>query len=493
MMRYALFLATTFLTAGCAVGPDFKAPEPPATSRYVADDESAKAAIDAGPGAPTQTLQIGNEVQRDWWTLFKSPDLDSVIEQAIAGNRTLESAKARLAQARESVTAASSAYYPQVSIGAAASRQKLNAAGFGLAPNFLQLPPNFNLFEVGATASYSLDIFGGTRRKVEQQEALADFAEEQVHAVYLTLTGNVVSAAVQIAALQGQIEALNQILDIDQQNVDLVRKARDAGAVPDSDVIVAESQLAADRTLQPELDQEMSVARHALALLLGKSPSEWSPPKFSLNALTLPGELPVTLPSDLVRQRPDILAAEAQLRAASAQIGIATAQLYPSLTISGSVGEAAVEGSALFDPAALVWSIAAGITQPLFDGGRRRAEQRAALAAFRASAADYQQTVLQALGQVADILKALEHDGNLLAAQQSALDRAAQSVRLQRISYSGGGTGLLSLLDAQRQYQGALLGYVRAQTQRYQDSMQLLVAMGGGWWSPEATIPSLGK
>jgi NodT family efflux transporter outer membrane factor (OMF) lipoprotein len=492
-MRYVLLLTTAVLTAGCAVGPDFKGPEPPATSQYVADDENVKTAIDAGPGAPTQTLQIGKEVQHDWWTLFQSPDLDSVIEQAIAGNRTLESAKARLAQARESVTAASSAFYPEISLGATASRQKLNAAGFGLAPNFFPLPPNFDLFEVGATASYSLDIFGATRRNVEQQEALAAFAEEHVHAVYLTLTGDVVSTAVQIANLHAQTEAVNQILDIDRQNLELVRKARDAGAVPDSDVIIAESQLASDQTLLPVLDQQMSVARHALAVLLGKSPSEWSPPQFNLNTLVLPGELPVTLPSELVRQRPDILAAEAELRAASAQIGIATAELYPAITISGSVGEAALRGGDLFDPAALVWSIAAGITQPIFDGGRRRAEQRAALAAFRASAADYQQTVHQALGQVADTLKALEHDGHLLAAQQTALDMADRSVRLQRISYSSGGTGLLSLLDAQRQYQGALLGYVRAQTQRYQDSMQLLVAMGGGWWNEEATIPALGK
>ena len=481
-LRYVLVM-TTLLATGCAVGPDFKAPAAPATSQYVADDEKMESTIDAGLGAPTQALQVGERVQRDWWTLFQSPDLDSVVKQSITGSPTLESAKARLAQAHESVTAASSALYPEVSVSAGASREKLNAAGFGLAPDSFALPPNFNLFEAGATASYSPDIFGGTRRKVEQQEALEAFAGEQVHAAYLTLTGNVVSAAVQIAAIRAQTEALNHILDIDQQNVELVRKARDAGAVPDSDVITAESQLASDKTLQPSLDQQMSEARHALAVLLGKSPSEWSPPQFNLNTLALPGELPVTLPSELVHRRPDILAAEAQLHAASAQIGIATAQLYPSITLSGSAGGAALHGGDLFDPAALVWRIAAGITQPIFDGGRRRAEQRAALAAFRASAADYQQTVLQALGQVADILKALEHDGNLLAAQSTALDMAAQSVRLQRISYSSGGTGLLSLLDAQRQYQGALLGYVRAQAQRYQDSMQLLVAMGGGWWN----------
>jgi NodT family efflux transporter outer membrane factor (OMF) lipoprotein len=190
----------------------------------------------------------------------------------------------------------------------------------------------------------------------------------------------------------------------------------------------------------------------------------------------------------LVHQRPDILAAEAQLHAASAQIGIATAQLYPSVTLSSSVGAAALHGGGLFDPAGLVWSIAAGITQPVFDGGRRLADRRAALAAFRSSAADYQQTVLEAFGQVADILKALEHDGSLLASEQQALDLASQSVHLQRISYSGGGTGLLNLLDAERQYQQALLGYVGARAQRYQDSIQLMVAMGGGGWAENPAV-----
>jgi NodT family efflux transporter outer membrane factor (OMF) lipoprotein len=477
---------TTLLATGCAVGPDFKAPDTSAVSEYVAHDEKVGAEIDGGPGAPPQTLRIGEAVPLDWWTLFGSTDVNSVVEQALAGNRTLDSAKARLEQAHESVTAASSAFYPEASVGATVSRQKLNAAAFGLAPNAFPLPPNFNLFQVGGTASYSLDIFGGTRRRVEQQEALEAFALEQVHAAYLTLTGNAVSMVVQIAAIRAQTEALNQILDIDNQNVDLVRKARDAGAVPDSDVISAESQLASDETLQPALNQQMSVAKHALAVLLGKSPSEWSPPEFSLSELALPGHLPVALPSELVHQRPDILAAEAQLRAASAQIGITTAQLYPSVTLAGSVGGAALRGGDLFDPAALVWSIAAGITQPVFDGGRRRADRRAALAALRGSAADYQQTVLQAFGQVANILMALEHDGDLIAAQQAALDKAVQSARLQRVSYSGGGTGLLSLLDAQRQYQQALLGYVRAQTLRYQDSIQLFVAMGGGWWKSGA-------
>jgi NodT family efflux transporter outer membrane factor (OMF) lipoprotein len=288
--------------------------------------------------------------------------------------------------------------------------------------------------------------------------------------------------AIQVATVRAQLKAVGDIVDIDRQNLDLVRKERQAGSVPDSDVVLAESQLAQDETAEPGLDQQLSAAKHALAVLLGRAPGDWLAPDFDLASLTLPIQLPVSLPSELVHQRPDIRAAEAQLHAASAQIGIATAQLYPAITLSSGISSTSLNGGSLFNTGGLVWSIAAGLTQPIFDGGMRRAERRAALAAFKASAADYQQTVLLAFGQIADIMQALTNDARLLATQQRALDMASESVRLQRINYSQGGTGLLNLLDAQRQYQQARLGYVRAQAQRYQDTIQLLVAMGGGWW-----------
>ena len=468
--------------SGCVVGPDFKPPAPPSTTRYISPDEIKAPDGDAGPAAPRQTIELGERVAGDWWTLFRSPDLDLLVKQAVAGSRTLESAKARLAQAREAIVAASSALYPQIGLNASAAREKVSATEFGLGPNAFPLPPNFNLFQVGPSASYALDIFGGTRRGIEQQSALADFQHDQLDAAYLTLTGDTVTEAIQVAAVRAQLKAVGDILDIDRHNLDLVRKERQAGTVPDSDVVVAESQLAQDETLEPGLDQQLSAAKHALAVLLGRTPGDWLAPDFDLASLTLPIQLPVSLPSELVHQRPDIRAAEAQLHAASAQIGIATAQLYPAITLSGGVTTSALDAGSLFNPAGLVWSIAAGLTQPIFDGGMRRAERRAALAAFKASAADYQQTVLLAFGQIADILQALTNDAHLLAAQQHALAMASESVRLQRISYTRGGTGLLNLLDAQRQYQQARVGYVRAEAQRYQDTIQLLVAMGGGWW-----------
>jgi NodT family efflux transporter outer membrane factor (OMF) lipoprotein len=474
------------VTSGCTAGPNFTPPAAPAVSRYTAPDE--KTSFDAGPAAPGQSVAPGKRVTGDWWTLFRSPDLDQIVKQAIAGNLTFESTKSRLAAAREAVAAASGALYPQVSFGASLTREKVSASSFGLHPDAVPLPPNFNLFQLGPTVSYTPDLFGGTHRQIEQQAALADFQRDQLDAAYLTLTGNAVTQAIQVAAVRAQQKAIADILTIDRQNLELVRKQRDAGTVPDSDVITAQSQLATDETMQPGRNQELSVARHALAVLLGRAPGDWSPPDFDLDALALPGLLPVSLPSELVHQRPDILAAEAQLHAASAQIGIATARLYPSITLSASVGAASLDPGHLFDPSGLVWSIASGLTQPIFDGGTRQADRRAAIASFKASAADYQQTVLQALGQVADVLQALSHDAELLAEQKRALYLASESVRLQRINYARGGIGILNLLDAQRQYQQALQGQIRAEAQRYQDTIQLLVAMGGGWWDANLTM-----
>jgi NodT family efflux transporter outer membrane factor (OMF) lipoprotein len=481
MMGRLFGVVLALAVAGCVVGPDFKAPTPPLTTRYTSPDENKAHDSEDAVAAPPQAIELGERVTGDWWTLFQSTDLDLLVKQAVAGSLTLDSAKARLSQARAAIDAASSALYPQIGLSASAAREKVSATEFGLGPGAFPLPPNFNLLQVGPTASYALDLFGATRRGIEEQSALADCQHDQLEAAYLTITGNTVTEAIQVATVRGQLKAVSDILDIDRQNLDLVRKERQAGTVPDSDVVSAESQLAQDETLEPGLDQQLSAAKHALAVLLGRAPGDWLAPDFDLAALSLPMQLPVSLPSDLVHQRPDIQAAEAQLHAASAQIGIATAQLYPAVTLSGGISTSALSGGTLFNPAGIVWSIAAGLTQPIFDGGMRRAERRAALAAFKASAADYQQTVVSAFGQIADILQALSHDAHLLAAQQHALHMASESVRLQRISYTRGGTGLLNLLDAQRQYQQARLGYVRAEAQRYQDTVQLLVAMGGGW------------
>jgi NodT family efflux transporter outer membrane factor (OMF) lipoprotein len=486
MLRVAWQLLAGVLglsVAGCMVGPDFKTPDALAVSRYASPEESLQPRRAGDHGEPAlQTIAVGEKVSADWWTLFQSRELNRVVKEAIAGSPTLESAEARLAQAHEAVKVSASALYPQIGFNAGDQQEKVSANTFGLPPSAFPLPPNFNLLQVGPTASYTPDLFGGARRRIEQQLALTDYQAEQIGAAYLTLTGNTISQAIQAAAARTQLKAVNDILDIDRQNVDLVRRERQQGAVPDSDVVVAESQLATDETLLPGIEQQLSVANHALAVLTGHTPGNWSPPAFDLSRLSLPRRLPVTLPSELAHQRPDIRAAEAQLHADSAQIGIATAQLYPSIALSAAVSPTSLNGSNLFNPSGLVWSVAAGLTQPIFDGGMREAERRAALDAFKASAADYKQIVLRAFEQVADILQALAHDQKLLTSQNRALAAASEAVRLQRINYANGGTGILNLLDAQRQYQQAQLGYIRAQAQHYQDTIQLLVAMGGGWW-----------
>ncbi len=425
-----------------------------------------------------------------WWSLFKSPELDALVKAAISGNQDLASAEFRLAEAKEGLYEARSALQPQVGLDANVERAKQSASAFGLQPSAFPLPPNYNLFQVGPTASYTLDLFGGVRRRVEETKALALRQQYQLDAAYMTLTGRTVAEAIQIAALRAEIKVAEEVVALDQEDLDLVKTERRVGSAPDSDVVIAASQLAADETAKPELEQALSQAEHALAVLVGRPAGAWAPPAFDINALALPVALPLSVPSSLVRQRPDILAAEEQLHADSARIGIATANLYPNITLSAGLTLSSLDGSNLFASSGLVWSTAAGLVAPVFDGGMRQAERRAALDAFKASAADYQQTVLTSFGQVADLLTALAHDAERLHAQQNALQSSAESVRLQRINYTRGGIGLLYLVDAQRTYEQALRGFVVAEGQRYQDTVQLLVAMGGGWWG--ADLPMAG-
>jgi NodT family efflux transporter outer membrane factor (OMF) lipoprotein len=470
--RWAMIAAVLALSA-CTVGPDFKQPEGPTSKRYTSGDTIRLNGGDAE--IDEQHVMLGQPLPSEWWAPFQSPQLDQVIRQAIAGNHNLAAAKATLAQAHESVTAAAGGLYPQVDLGASAGRQKYGAAFFGP----LQGPGPFTYWSVGPNVSYLVDWSGGVRRTVERERALADYQRYQVSAAYLALTGNVVFQALSIASIRAQIETVEEILANDEKNLALVRSAREAGSVTEVDVLSAESQLANDRTLLPPLRQQLSVARHALAILVGQAPADWMPPDFDIEQFTLPRELPVSLPSALVHDRPDIMAAESQLHAASAEIGVTTANLYPTIDLTAAASQQALTVPGLFNASAVAWSLAAGLTAPLFHGGTLSAERRAAVDAFQASLATYKQTVLQSFGQVADVLEALAHDAEQLAAQKHAMESAAASLRLTRLSYSAGNVGILQVLDAQRLLQQAQLGYVRAQVQRRQDTAQLFLALGG--------------
>jgi len=480
--RMARGAALALVLASCAVGPDFVRPSPPAVQDYTSP--TAPVVLTPENGEAPQHLATMQSISADWWTLFASPPLNEVVEQAIAGSPTLVAAKATLAEAWQVVLQARGAFYPQVEFAALAEREQTNgsrSAGVNSARS--SSSPPFNLFSLGPTVSYSPDVFGLTRRRVEQQEALADNQGYQLAAAYLTLTGSAVAQAINIASTRMQLSAAEDIITQDQRNLDLVEQKYEAGKVAQGDVLTAESQLANDRTLLPPLRQQLSTARHALSVLVGRFPGEWSPPDFELTAFKLPADLPLTLPSELARQRPDILAAEAQLHAASAAVGVATAQMYPSITLSASGGFESVAVDTLFQGSSLIWSVASGLSAPLFQGGALLAQKRAAVDTFQASLATYQQTVLQAFGQVADALRALQHDAELVDSERSALDVSSTSLALQRLTYEAGKSDLLTLLTAERAYQQARLGYAHAQGQRYLDTALLFVALGGGWWN----------
>jgi NodT family efflux transporter outer membrane factor (OMF) lipoprotein len=477
-------LAAAAVLCACTLGPDFHRPAAPTPPGYRPSGESrpvgttAAAAQQRAPAAAPygQQILLGGPAATDWWTLFRSPQLDALIRRALADNRDLAAAKDTLAQARELVAVQQGRLYPQVGLVAGAGRQQYGKQFLGsLAPSVRP----FTYESFGASVSYTLDYDGATRRSIEQQKALEQYEWSEFDAAQLTLTGDVASEAVVIAATRGEIRAAGELLTEDRNNVALVQTAFASGSVSKLDVLTAQSQLAGDQALLPPLYQQLAMARHALAVLLARSPADWSQPDLELMDLRLPRQLPVSVPSQLVRRRPDILAAEAQLHAATAAVGIATANLYPQINLTATLGQQALTPGKLFDASSTAWSLIAGIAAPLYEGGTLRAQRRASLDALHASAAQYQQVVLESFGQVADLLDALDHDAQLVAAQANARDTSQASLELARQSYQAGNSGILQVLDAQRERQRAQLGFLQAQSHQYLDTIQLLLAVGG--------------
>jgi NodT family efflux transporter outer membrane factor (OMF) lipoprotein len=469
----AVFGLTAALGA-CAVGPDYTPPPAPEDNGY------ATAAVElSAPNAAEarQRLETGDKISADWWSLFHSKQLDGVLQQTVADNRSLAAAKATLAQAQAQVDQAAGQRYPQLNFAASGTRQRTNLTSSDVDAK----GATYNVLSIGPTLSFALDPFGLLSRQVEQQEALADAQDYQLSAAYLSLTGNAVAQAIQIASIRAQIKAVEEIIAQDQTNIKSVETLFNFQEATQIDVQSAQSQLATDRTQLPPLHQQLSQTRHALAVLVGKAPGAWAPPEFELEEFTLPDKLALSLPSELVHQRPDILVAEARLHAASAAIGVATAQLFPNITLTGGLSQAANMATNLFTSTANIWNIAANLSAPIFNGGTLEAQRQAAKAAFEASLHTYEETVLEAFQQVADLLEALTHDAEAVEYQRRALDSTAASVKLTQKSYATGEAQLLEVLDAERLYVQARLGYARAVAQRFTDTAQLFVAMGGGW------------
>jgi NodT family efflux transporter outer membrane factor (OMF) lipoprotein len=482
-MARVIVLACILGLGGCAVGPNFTRPAAPPAARYTAETPRGE---DATASDIAQHIALGREIEGNWWALFRSDAIDQLVTQAVDHNRSLVASKATLAQAQELALAQAGSRYPQVDLTAGVGRQQY---GRELVGNFPTAAP-FTYFAVGPTVSYTLDYTGGVARSVEQQYALAEVERHQLDAAYLTVTGHAVMQALAIASARAQIATVETILVQDRDNLRLVQTAFDNGSVAREDVVSAQSQIANDMTLLPALRQDLARARHALSVVLGRVPASELPPDIDLAQITLPLEVPVSLPSELAHRRPDILAAEARLHAATSAVGVAQSNLYPKIQLSATAGQQSLKADQLFNRASNAWSIISGLTAPIFDGGTLRAEKRAAVDAMHASAASYEQTVLEAFAQVADLLEALEHDAEELDAQAQAQQAAQSSLDLARASYSEGNAGVLLVLDAERSYQQARLGYVRAVVQRYMDTVQLFLALGGTSPSAPAAVAS---
>jgi NodT family efflux transporter outer membrane factor (OMF) lipoprotein len=481
LFLYPVLLVLPLLAQyGCAVGPDFVRPEPPSATQYTQGGEPSETVAAA---AQTQHFESAASVAADWWRLFGSAQLDAVIQEAMAGNQNVQVAQARLRESQANLTAAFGVLLPQADANFDAARQKFSLVRFGGASS-----STFNLYTATATVSYAVDVFGGARRAVESQSAQVDFQQYEVQATNLTLLGNVVNTIVAQAAYRAQIAATEQIIVSTRDQLQITEAQAQAGIVPYVNVLSIQTQLSAFEASLPPLRQNLNQSQHLLATMVGRTPAEWTPPLIDLADLNLPGELPVSLPSDLVHQRPDILAAEAQLHSASANIGVATAALFPSLTLNAAYGQNNTSIVNLFDKAGGFWSLGAGLAAPLLHGGTLWFERQAAIEAFQAALAIYRQTVLSAFAQVADVLRALQHDAQTLAALAQAVDSAAQALQLLEVNYQAGTANYVQILIANIQYHQATISYLQAQAQRLQDTTALFVALGGGWWNgPEKT------
>jgi NodT family efflux transporter outer membrane factor (OMF) lipoprotein len=451
---------------GCTVGPNYTQPPAPVSKQY--DQQAEKQLSTTGP----QRINPGQKINSEWWSAFNSAKLDQVMHLAISSNFDLAAADATIAQANEAVAGAKGGLYPQLNYDAQIGRQRADAGG-------LLKPKTGSFYAVGPVANFDFDVFGGTKRLVEKQAALADFQKHRYDAAYLTLSGDIAVQALLLASARAQIDAVQVLLGDDRTNLELTRLARLTGSVAEVDVALAETQLSLDQTLLPPLVQQSATARHALSVLAGKGPNDWAPPDFDLTDFTLPPDLPVSLPSEVALNRPDILEAAAELHAASAEIGVATADFYPHLTLSGFVTQTAVGASSPFGPGFALSGIAAGLAGPVFHGGTLKANRRGAVDGYNASLAAYRQTVINSLGQVADALQAINHDAEEYSAQDQALNAAGVSLRLNRDGYREGETSVLQVLDAERAYQQALLGHIRAKTAQYLDTTELFIALGG--------------
>lgn len=475
--RRATVTVAIFALAGCAVGPNFREPAAPRVERYTTAPLPEATVAVSTAGGDAQRFLEGENVPQRWWTTFGNAELDRRVQQAFRHSPSITAAQAALRQAEETAKAAGGSLFPSLDANAGATRAKQSAAQSGTGK---ALGP-FTVYNAGVSVGYVFDIFGGVRRGIEARQAQADVSRAQLDATYLTLAANVVTASLQEAALREQVKATREIVTSLQQELDIAEKQQAIGAKSLSDTLAVRSQLAATEATLPSLEKQLAATRNQLATYLGVTPSQVQLQAVTLDAVSLPTDVPVSLPSTMVAQRPDIRAAAAQLHAATAAVGVATADMLPKLTLNGSLTSQSLASSGLFAAGSGGWSIGLGLLQPLFHGGQLLHQKRAAKAGMDAALANWQQAVLMAFQNVADALQALDYDAQSLKAQNTAEQDAAKLLSLTRTQYRVGAVDYLTLLSAERQYQQARIAEITARTSRLADTAALYAALGGGW------------
>jgi NodT family efflux transporter outer membrane factor (OMF) lipoprotein len=478
LYRFGAVLASGVLAA-CAVGPNYHPPAAPGVPLTPAPLPPATPAADG----KVQVFVSAADISGDWWTLYHNPELNSLIDSALAHNPTLAASQATLLEAEENYRAALGVLSPSVSGNFQGERQQDSAASlaaFGGSPNQSIAP--YTLYDATISVSYALDIWGGARREAEDIAAGADYQRDELEAAYLTLTANIVTAAINEASLRAQIDDTNAVIAAEQHELNILNAQVSLGGVARADVLQQQSTLAQAQAALPPLQAQLAQARNQLADYAGAFPGNFHEADFSLGGLHLPEEVPVSLPSAIVAQRPDIIAAAAQLHEASANLGVADANMLPQITLSAEAGRESLTMGALFTPQTLLWNLVGGVTQPIFEGGELAAKRKSALYALRQAGAQYQSTVLAAFQNVADALSTLQYDALTLQSAQAAQDAAAQSLAVTQNAYQLGAQPFTAVLTAQTTYQNAAIAQVKASAARLADTAALYQALGGGWW-----------
>jgi NodT family efflux transporter outer membrane factor (OMF) lipoprotein len=474
--RAAAGLGAALAVSAC-VGPNFHRPPPPQVDRYTADALPGETASAPGYAGAAQKFLGSADVPRDWWTRFGSTELDALVADALRANPNVQAAAAALRQAQENTAAQRGSYYPAVQAGFAAVRQR-DAVGV-LSPNLASGTALYNLYTPQVTVSYVPDVFGLNRRQVESLGAIAEASRYQLDATYLTLTANVVTTAIQEAGLRAQIAATDRVIALERESLGILRRELQLGAIAEGDVFAQDAALAQLEATLPPLHRQLETARDLLAVLTGRLPADFKAARFELDQLTLPTDLPLGVPSQLVERRPDVRAAEAQLHAATAQVGVAIASLLPQVTITADAGSSATAMGDLFKSGTGFWSLGASLTQTLFEGGTLIHRKRAAEAALDQAGALYRSAVLTAFQNVADALHALDTDAEALGAAARAESAAGKSLDVVKHQLDLGSIGYLALVNAEQTYQQAVISLTQARANRYADTAALFQALGG--------------